>query len=173
MARRKLRSANRAKAQQRVARVQAKTANQRKDFIHKVTTELVRNYEGVCIEDLSVQGLAKTKLAKSVLDAGLGEFRRQLGYKTIWNRRHLAVIDRGYPSSQTCHACGAVNAALRLADRSWRCGCCGWLHDRDLQCRPEYSLGGLATNTPRRGAREEPKCSRTRRKTSAVGSSRG
>ena len=81
VARRKLRSANWAKAQQRAARVQAKTANQRKDSIHKVTTELVRNYEGVCIEDLSVRGLAKTKLAKSVLDAGLGEFRRQLGYK--------------------------------------------------------------------------------------------
>ena len=143
VARRKLHGANRAKAQQRAARVQAKTANQRKDFIHKVTTELVRNYEGVCIEDLRVKGLAKTKLAKSVLDAGLGEFRRQLEYKTIWNRRHLAVIDRGYPSSQTCHACGAVNAALRLADRSWRCGCCGWLHDRDLHAALNIRSEGL------------------------------
>ena len=143
VARRQLHGANRAKAQQRAARVQAKTANQRKDFIHKVTTGLVRKYEGICIEDLSVQGLAKTKLAKSVLDAGLGEFRRQLEYKAIWNRRHLAVVDRWYPSSKTCHACGAVNAALTLADRSWRCGCCGLLHDRDLNAALNIRSEGL------------------------------
>jgi putative transposase len=118
VSRRKLHGRNRAKAQQRASRVQAKTANRRNDFIHKITTDLVRNYDGICLEYLSIKGLAKTKLAKSMLDASFGEFRRELEYKSIWNRRHLAVIDRWYPSSKTCHACGAVNAELTLADRA-------------------------------------------------------
>lgn len=142
VSRRKLRSKNRAKAQQRSTRVQAKTANRRNDFIHKLTSDLVRKYDGICIEDLSVKGLAKTKLAKSILDAGLGEFRRQLEYKAIWNHRHLAVIDRWYPSSKTCHACGAVNDDLTLADRSWVCGC-GLVHDRDLNAALNIRSEGL------------------------------
>jgi putative transposase len=130
------------KAQQRASRVQAKTANRRNDFIHKITTDLVRNYDGICLEDLSIKGLAKTKLAKSMLDASFGEFRRELEYKSIWNRRHLAVIDRWYPSSKTCHACGAVNAELTLADRSWVC-ICGLLHDRDLNAALNIRAEGL------------------------------
>jgi putative transposase len=99
-------SARKHRAKHKVAVVHRRTANQRKDFRHKLTTGLVATYDGICIEDLSVKGLAKTKLAKSTLDASLGEFRRQLEYKAIWNRRHLAVIDRWYPSSKTCHVCG-------------------------------------------------------------------
>jgi len=142
VARRKLRSERRAKAKRAVARIHAKTANQRSDFLHKITTDLVRNNEGICIEDLSVKGLAKTKLAKSVLDAGLGEFRRQLEYKTIWNRRHLAVVNRWYSSSKTCHACGAINADLTLADRSWTC-ICGVQHDRDLNAALNIRSEGM------------------------------
>jgi putative transposase len=142
VSRRKLHGRNRAKAQQRAARVQAKTANRRKDFIHKVTTDLVRKYDGICIEDLSVKGLAKTKLAKSILDASFGEFRRELEYKAIWNRKHLAVIDRWYPSSKTCHVCGAQNAALTLADRNWTCAC-GLVHDRDLNAALNIRAEGL------------------------------
>ena len=142
VARRQMRSNRRLRAKRDVARIHAKTANRRKDFLHKITTDLVRNYEGVCIEDLSVKGLAKTKLAKSVLDAGLGEFRRQLEYKTIWNRRHLAVIDRWYPSSKTCSVCGAVKADLTLADRNWTCTC-GINHDRDLNAALNIRSEGL------------------------------
>jgi putative transposase len=142
VARRQMRSNGRLKAKRAVARIHAKTANQRNDFVHKITTDLVRNNEGVCIEDLSVKGLAKTKLAKSVLDAGLGEFRRQLEYKAIWNRRHLAVVDRWYPSTKTCHACGAINADLTLADRSWRCTC-GIQLDRDLNAALNIRSEGL------------------------------
>ena len=110
-------SARRLKAKRTVSLVQAKTANQRKDFLHKLTTDLVAKYEGICIEDLSVKGLARTKLAKSIHDASFGEFRRQLEYKALWNRRHVAVIDRWYPSSKTCHECGWINEALTLSDR--------------------------------------------------------
>lgn len=142
MARRQMWSQRRLKAKRAVACLHVRTANRRNDFLHKITTNLVRNHEGICIEDLSVKGLAKTKLAKSVLDAGLGEFRRQLEYKTIWNRRHLAVIDRWHPSSKTCHACGAINAGLTLADRSWTC-ICGVQHDRDLNAALNIRTEGL------------------------------
>ena len=135
-------SARRLRAKHKVTLIHRKTANQRKDFLHKLTTELVVKYEGICIEDLSVQGLVRTKLAKSMTDASLGEFRQQLEYKTTWNRRHLAVIGRWYPSSKTCHACGAVNAALALADRSWTC-VCGVCHDRDLNAALNIRTEGL------------------------------
>ena len=135
-------SARRLRAKRRVAVVHRKAANQRKDFLHKLTTCLVAEYEGICIEDLSVKGLVRTKLAKSMMDASFGEFRRQLEYKTIWNRRHLAVIDRWYPSSKTCHECGAVNAALTLANRRWTCAC-GAVHDRDFNAALNIRAEGL------------------------------
>ena len=130
-ARREKGSARKARAKRVVSLAYRKTGNQRKDFLHKLTNGLVEKHEGICIEDLSVKGLARTKLAKSITDASFGEFRRQLEYKTIWNRKHLAVIDRWYPSSKSCHVCGAVNGDLTLADRSWTCGCGAHL-DRDL-----------------------------------------
>jgi putative transposase len=142
LSRRQARSNRRAKAKRAVARIHARTANLRKDFVHKFTTELVRKHEGICIEDLNTKGLAKTKLAKSILDAAFGEVRRQLEYKTVWNRRHLAVIDRWYPSSKTCHACGAVNTDLMLADRQWMC-VCGVCHDRDFNAALNIRSEGL------------------------------
>jgi putative transposase len=142
LARREMRSNRRRKAKLAVSKLHATTADHRKDFIHQFTTKLVRKYEGICIEDLSIKGLAKTKLAKSVLDAALGMFRRQLEYKTVWNRRHLAVIDRWFPSSKACHVCGCVNEELTLADRVWLC-CCGTLHDRDLNASWNIRSEGL------------------------------
>jgi putative transposase len=137
-----LSSKRRAKSKHRAAIIQAKIANGRKDFIHKITTDLVQNYDGICIEDLSVRGLARTKLAKSILDASFGEFRRQLEYKSIWNRRHLAVIDRWFPSSKACHVCGAVNPYLTLADRHWDF-ICGAHLDRDLNASLNIPSEGL------------------------------
>lgn len=138
-------SARRLRAKHKVSLVHRKTANQRKDFLHKLTTHLVVKYAGICIEDLNVSALARTKLrghAKSWNDAAAGEFRRQLEYKTIWSRRHLAVIDRWHPSSKTCHVCGAVNAALTLEDRSWTC-VCGVCHNRDLNAALNIRTEGL------------------------------
>lgn len=168
LSRREKGSARRLRAKHNVALVQRKTASQRKDFLHKLTTDLVVKYEGICIEDLSVKGLVRTKLAKSMTDAALGEFRRQLEYKTIWNRRELAVIDRWYPSSKTCHVCGAVNAALTLADRSWTCECGAHL-DRDLNAARNIRTEGLKILA---AGHAESKRTRSRCKTSAVGGSR-
>jgi putative transposase len=148
-------SARKLRAKRKVALLHRRTANQRKDFLHKLTTGLVKKYEGICIEDLNVKGLAKTKLAKSITDASFGEFRRQLEYKTIWNRRHLAVIDRWYPSSKTCHACGVVNDALTLANRSWTC-VCGVYHDRDLNAALNILAVGYTDKLNARGTGVRP-----------------
>jgi putative transposase len=131
LSRRKKGSKRKAKARDKAARVHQKIANQRSDFLHKLTTKLVHDHDGICIEDLNVKGLARTKLAKSFCDASMGEFRRQLEYKCLWNRKHLAVIDRFFPSSRLCHVCGALNDHLALSDREWDCGC-GAHHRRDF-----------------------------------------
>ena len=136
-------SKRRAKAKIKQARVHAQTAGRRSDFLHKITTNLVRNYDAVCIEDLSVKGLARTKLAKSIHDASLGQFRRQLEYKGLWNRKHVPVIDRFFPSSKTCHVCGAINGALTLSDREWTCPSCGSVLDRDLNASLNIRAEGL------------------------------
>jgi putative transposase len=130
LSRRKPGSKRKAKAKRSVARIHQRIANQRGDFLHKLTTQLVSDNNGVCIEDLSLKGLVRTKLAKSFTDASMGEFRRQLAYKSVWNRKHLVVIDRFFPSSRLCRGCGAVNADLTLSDRHWVCNC-GMVHDRD------------------------------------------
>lgn len=136
-------SRNRGKARVKVARIHQKIRNQRRDHLHKLTTLLVDTHDGVCIEDLNVQGLAKTKLAKSVLDAGWGELRQMLYYKCRWKRKPLAIIDRWFPSSKQCHACGTIHEELTLADRSWVCAGCGTVVDRDLNAARNIRLQGL------------------------------
>ena len=136
-------SHNRTKARLKVARIHQKIGNQRRDHLHKLTTSLVDAYEGVCIEDLHVRGLAKTKLAKSILDAGWGELRRMLDYKCRWKRKRLAVIDRWFPSSKLCHHCGTIHDKLTLSDRMWTCTGCGAVLDRDLNAAHNIRLQGL------------------------------
>src|SRR5690606_12412713 len=135
-------SKNREKARKRLNRVHAKVRNQRQDFLHKLTTGLVQKYDGLCIEDLNLKGMAKTKLSLSVLDAAFGEFRRQLEYKTVWHRKHLAVIDRYFPSSRLCRECGTINTALTLSERIWTCEC-GAVHDRDLNAARNIRAEGI------------------------------
>jgi putative transposase len=142
LSRRKPGSNRRTKAKAKVARLHQKVANQRGDFLHKLTTRLTNNHDVVCIEDLSLKGLVRTKLSKSFADASMGEFRRQLEYKCLWNRKHLAVIDRFYPSSRLCRGCGAINEALMLSDRQWVCDC-GMVHDRDLSAAVNIRDEGL------------------------------
>jgi putative transposase len=92
---------------------------------------MVRSFEGICIEDLYIKSLAKTKQAKSWMDAAHGEFRRQLAYKALWYGKRLVIIDRFFPSSKRCNNCGYINHDLELSDREWRCPQCSVLHDRD------------------------------------------
>jgi putative transposase len=142
LSRKQKRSKSRDKARHRLNRVHARVRNQRQDWLHKLATDLVTRYDGLCIEDLNLKGMAKTKLSLSVLDAALGEFRRQLEYKSIWYRKHLAVIDRYFPSSKLCRECGAINQNLALSDRVWTCEC-GAVHDRDLNAAQNIRAEGI------------------------------
>jgi putative transposase len=124
-------SNNRAKARDRVAAIHLKVVHRRADFLHQLTTRLARTKRAVAVESLNVAGMARTRrLARAVSDAGFGEFVRQLEYKTGWYGSKVWAADRWYPSSKTCGDCGAINAGLTLADRSWVCQC-GLTHDRD------------------------------------------
>jgi putative transposase len=136
-------SIGRVKARKRVALVHRKTSNQRRDFLHKLSTRLVKEHTGLCIEDLSLKGMVRTKLSKSVSDAGMGEFRRMLEYKSVWHRKPLATISRWYPSSKTCPVCGTIHNALTLSERVWTCECCETTHDRDLTAAVNIRREGL------------------------------
>jgi len=107
-------------------------AYQRADALHKFTTAIAAEYGTVVIEDLNVAGMLKNRrLARRIADAGFGEIRRQLAYKTQWNGGRLIVADRWFPSSKTCSVCGVVKAKLLLSERGYRCESCGLVMDRD------------------------------------------
>ncbi|MGW3043828.1 IS607 family element RNA-guided endonuclease TnpB [Kitasatospora sp. NPDC001159] len=113
-------------------KIHHRIANLRRDGIHKLTTELAREYGTIAIEDLNVTGMVKNRrLARAVSDAGFGEIRRQLAYKTVWNGGRLEVADRWFPSSKTCSHCHAVKPKLPLRVRTFTCGHCGLVIDRD------------------------------------------
>jgi putative transposase len=146
VSRRRKGSKRRAKARIKLARVQQKAAEQRKDFLHKTTTKFCRDHDGICIEDLGVKALARTKLrghAKSFHDAAMGEFRRQLTYKCQWDHKLLIPIDRFFPSSKRCSKCGHVHHGLTLDDREWTCPVCGARHKRDFNAAVNLKDEGL------------------------------
>src|SRR5574342_156211 len=127
-------SNNRKKENLRVAKLHEKIANQRADYIHKITTELIRDSQAntFVIEDLNVAGLIKNKtLSVSISDASFSEFRKQMAYKCDWYGKNLILIDQFAPSSKRCSNCGEVNQGLTLAVREWVCGC-GACHNRDI-----------------------------------------
>lgn len=125
-------SKNRAKTQQKIAKLHAKTANIRNDATHKLTSHLTKNHSEIVIEDLNVSGMMKNhKLASAIADSGFYEFRRQLEYKAEWYGSKVTVIDKWYPSSQLCSGCGA-RQAMPLQVRVYDCSSCGTSLDRDL-----------------------------------------
>jgi IS605 OrfB family transposase len=116
-----------------VGRVHARVANLRRDGLHKLTTRVAAEYGIVVVEDLNVAGMMRNRrLARQIADAGFGEIRRQLTYKTEWNGGRLYEADRWYPSSKTCSGCGAVKSKLALSERTLVCETCGLVLDRDL-----------------------------------------
>ena len=141
-------SARREKAKERVARLHARVTDARMDAINKATTMIAHTYSIVCIEDLNVAGMVKNhSLARSVSDASLGEFRRQLEYKTMRTGTVLRVVDRWYPSSKTCSNCGTVKAKLSLSERVYCCDVCGFSIDRDLNAAINLMVAGSAPET--------------------------
>ncbi|MER5466496.1 RNA-guided endonuclease TnpB family protein [Streptomyces sp. NPDC002668] len=124
-------SKNRARARLKVARQHAKVADRRRDFHHKVSTQIIRDNQAVYVEDLAVSGLGRTRLATSVHDAGWSAFVGMLEYKAVRHGRTFAKVDRAFPSSQVCSACGFRDDPKPLHVWEWTCGACATVHDRD------------------------------------------
>lgn len=126
-------SRNRDKARLQIARLHEHISNQRKDMLHKLSSQLIRENDVICIEDLASKNMVKNhKLAKSIQDASWSEFRRQLEYKAKWYGKKVVVIDRFFPSSQLCCNChGLWSGTKDLSVRKWTCPVCGHTHDRD------------------------------------------
>jgi putative transposase len=135
-------SRNRAKARRRLAVAHAKTRNQRNDWLHQLAILIVCSHDTLCIEDLNLKGLVKTKLAKSFSDAALGTFRRMLEYKGLWYGCQIIKLDRFFASSKTCSECGH-HQHLELSDRVWTCEQCGTVHDRDANAARNLLHEGL------------------------------
>jgi putative transposase len=138
-------SNNRYKACLKVARVHQEICDARQDFLHKLTTQLVRENQTIAVEDLAVKNMVKNgKLAPSISDASWGELVRQLEYKCDWYGRHFVKIDRWFPSSQRCAECGHIVQKLPLSIREWDCPKCGAHHDRDVNAAKNILAAGLA-----------------------------
>jgi len=132
LARKRRGSANFRKAKRRLGRLHARVANIRKDATHKLTTRLAKTYRVIGVEDLNVKGMAANrKLARSIMDGGFFEFRRQLDYKAKLYGSRVVVADRWFPSSKTCSCCGVVKQTLALSQRIFACDDCEFEADRD------------------------------------------
>jgi putative transposase len=150
----------------KVARIYEKITNSRMDLIHKTTTNLIKNFDIIYLEDLNIKGMshrckakqdengkylpngqsAKSGLNKSILDVAWGTFIDVLEYKAVWNNKSIVHIDRFFPSSKTCSKCGWINNNLTLKDRTWICPKCGEKHDRDFNAATNILNEGYRIN---------------------------
>ena len=140
-------SNNRYKARLKVAKVHEEISDARKDFLHKLTTRLVRENQTIAVEDLAVKNMVKNpKLSLSISDASWGKLVRQLEYKSDWYGREFVKIDRWFPSSKRCGHCGHVVDKLPLNIRVWDCPSCETKHDRDVNAATNILAAGLAVS---------------------------
>ncbi len=154
LARKQKGSNNRQKAVVKVAKAHAKVGDTRRDWLHKLSTTMVRDNQAIYVEDLSVAGLGRTRLAKSVHDAGWATFTAMLEYKAVRYGRTFGKVDRWFPSTRMCSVCGAVGDKLPLNVREWTCPC-GSAHDRDVNAARNIRAAGRADLNDR-GARVRP-----------------
>jgi putative transposase len=143
LARRQKGSANREKSRRKVAHAHARVADTRRDWLHKLSSTIVQENQLVAVEDLAVSGLARTRLARSVHDAGWSTFVAMLEYKARRAGRAFVRVDRWFPSTRACSACGAIGEAKPLHVREWTCGC-GTTHDRDVNAARNILAAGRA-----------------------------
>ncbi|PBC52568.1 transposase [Rhodococcus sp. ACS1] len=137
-------SRNRAKARLKVAKIHGRIADRRRDYLHTLSTRLVRENQVIAIEDLSVRNMVKNRsLSRVISDAGWSAFRSMLEYKADWYGRRVVAVDRFCPSSKTCSVCGVIAGAMPLNVREWTCRC-GVVHDRDVNAARNILAVGLA-----------------------------
>ena len=171
LARKQKGSANREKQRLVVAKLHEKIRNQRSDYLHKISTQLVNKYDTICMEDLNVKGMAAAAavknhcLARAIGEQGWSDFKRMCKYKAETYGKHFIQIGRFEPSSKICSVCGSTNHSLKLSDRSWQCVSCSTVHDRDVNaainikyfgCRSaplSANMGGLAPSVGQESAR--------------------
>jgi putative transposase len=170
---RKTKNSNRYNKQRlKVANIHKKISNSRIDNLHKVSTELIKKYDTIVLEDLNIKGMIKNhKLSKHIADASWGKFVELLSYKAKWNDKNIIHIDRFFPSSKTCNKCGYINQDLNLSVREWTCNACHSHHDRDINASINILKEGIkiissGTDDYRRGDEIRPSlCDGTIRET--------
>lgn len=144
LSRKKKGSNNREKARLKLAIAHEKLSNKRNNYLHQLTTKIVKENSIICIEDLNVKGMMKNhKLAKSIADCSFSMIRGMLDYKCKWHNRQLVVIDRWSPSSKTCSECGHIMKDWNLGIREWTCPNCGTEHDRDVNAAKNILNEGM------------------------------
>ena len=182
----RLRSKNRRRANARLALIHARVADQRRDFLHRVSSDLVKTHDQLCLEDLAVSHMVKNRhLSKAIADASWGRFAQMVTYKAAWYGTELIIAPRFFPSTKTCSACGWVWSEMGLKDRVFTCPQCGLVLDRDLSAAidlaawanaerasasraPDPEARGRVTNAcggKGAGRRESWRCNRSRNRT--------